>query len=63
MVGSDGRRNFSRLGSLDWLKLTPNSEIFPSKAIIKQEFVEIKKHICNVIKITNTKIKAKKINH
>ena len=44
MVGSE-------LGPLDWLKLTPNSEIFHSKALIKQEFLEIKKRICNVIKI------------
>ena len=44
MVGSE-------LGPLDWLKRTPNSEIFHSKALIKQEFVEIKKRICNVIKI------------
>ena len=51
MVGSDGRRKFSKLGPLDWLKRTPNSKIFHSKAFIKQEFVEIKKRICNVIKI------------
>ena len=44
MVGSE-------LGPLDWLKRTPNSEIFHSKALIKPEFVEIKKRICNVIKI------------
>ena len=44
MVGSE-------LSPLDWLKLTPNSEIFHSKALIKQEFVEIKERICNVIKI------------
>ena len=50
-LGSTGVENFSKLGSLDWLKRTPNSEIFYSKAFIKQEFVEIKKRICNVIKI------------
>ena len=50
-LGLTGVENLSRLGSLDWLKLTPNSEIFHSKAIIKQEFVEIKKHISNVVKI------------
>ena len=46
-----GVENFSKLGPLDWLKLTPNSKIFHSKAFMKQEFVEIKKRICNVIKI------------
>ena len=50
-LGPTGVENFSKLGPLDWLKLTPNSEIFHSKAFIKQEFVEIKKRICNVIKI------------
>ena len=50
-LGPTGVENFSKLGFLDWLKLTPNSEIFHSKAFIKQEFVEIKKRICNVIKI------------
>ena len=43
--------NFLKLGPLDWLKLAPNSEIFHSKAFIKQEFVEIKERICNVTKI------------
>ena len=50
-LGPTGVENFSKLGTLDWLKLTPNSEIFYSKAFIKQEFVEIKKRICNEIKI------------
>ena len=61
-----GLENISKLGPLDWLKLTPNSKIFHSKAFIKQDFVEMIKRICSVIKIsstiTNTKIKAKKIN-
>ena len=43
--------NFSKLGPIDWLKRTPNFEIFHSKASVKQEFVEIKKRICNVIQI------------
>ena len=51
MVSPTGVQNCSKLGPLDWLKFTPNSEIFHSKAFIKQEFVEIKKSICNVIKI------------
>ena len=63
-LGPTGVENFSKLGPLDWLKLTPNPEIFHSKAFIKQEFVEIKKRICNrnmiFSKITNTKIKAKR---
>ena len=50
-LGPTGIEDFSKLDPLDWLKLTPNSEIFRSKAFIKQEFVEIKKCICNVIKI------------
>ena len=50
-LGPRGVENFSKLGPLDWLKFTPNSEIFHSKAFIKQELVEIKKRICNVIKI------------
>ena len=43
--------NFLKLDPLDWLKLTPNSEIYHSKAFIKQEFVAKKKRICNVIKM------------
>ena len=50
-LGPTDVENFSKLGPLDRLKLTPNSKIFHSKAFIKQEFVEIKKRICNVIKI------------
>ena len=50
-LGPMSIENFSKLDPLDWLQLTPNSEIFHSKAFIKQEFVEIKKRICNVIKI------------
>ena len=50
-MGPTGVENLSKLNLLDWLKLTPNSEILNSKAFIKQEFVEIKKRICNVIKI------------
>ena len=50
-LGPTGVENFSKLGPLDWLKLTPNFKIFHSKAFIKQEFVKIKERICNVIKI------------
>ena len=50
-LGSTDVENFLKLGPLDWLKLTLNSEIIHSKAFIKQEFVEIKKRIGNVIKI------------
>ena len=50
-LGWTGVENFSKSGALDWLKHTPNSEIFHSKAFIRQEFAEIKKRICNVIKI------------
>ena len=50
-LGPTDIENFSKLDPLDWLKLAPNSEIFHSKAFIKQEFIEIKKRICNVIKI------------
>ena len=57
-----GVENVSKLGPLDWLKRSPNSKIFHSKAFIKQDFVEIIKRICSVImifsKILNTKIKA-----
>ena len=49
-LGSTDVENFLKLGPLNWLKLTPNSKIFHSNAFIKQEFVEIKKRICNVIK-------------
>ena len=63
MVGSDGRRKFFKIGPP---RLAKTSKIFQSKAFIKQDFVEIKERICNVImifsKITNTKTKAKKIN-
>ena len=68
MVGADRPRKVSDLGPLDRLKLTPNSKIFHSKAFIKQEFIEIKKRMCNItkrydiFKISNTKIKAKKIS-
>ena len=51
MVGTDGRRRFFKIGPLDWLKLAPDSEIFHSNSFIKQEFIEIKKRRCNVIKI------------
>ena len=67
-LGPTGQENFSNLGPLDRLKLTPNSEIFHSKAFIKQEFIEIKKRMCNItkrydiFKISNTKTKAKKIS-
>ena len=67
-LGPTGQENFSNLGPLDRLKLTPNSKIFHSKAFIKQEFTEIKKRMCNItkryniFKISNTKIKAKKIS-
>ena len=65
--GQPAKKIFQIWGPLDRLKLTPNSEIFHSKAFIKQEFVEIKKRMCNIIKryifkISNTKIKAKKIS-
>ena len=50
-LGPTGVENFSKLGPLDWLKLTPSSEIFHCKVFIKQELAEIKKRICNVIKI------------
>ena len=67
-LGPTSQENFSNLGPLDRLKLTPNSEIFHSKAFIKQEFIEIKKRMCNItkrydiFKISNTKIKANKIS-
>ena len=50
-LGPTGVESFSKLGPLEWLKLTPNSEIFHSNAFIKQELVKIKKRICNVIKL------------
>ena len=67
-LGPIGQENFSNLGPLDRLKLTPISEIFHSKAFIKQEFIEIKKRMCNItkrydiFKISNTKTKPKKIS-
>ena len=67
-LGPIGQENFSNLDPLDRLKLTPISEIFHSKAFIKQEFIEIKKRMCNItkrydiFKISNTKTKPKKIS-
>ena len=48
MVGSDGRRKFFKIGPP---RLAKTSKIFQSKAFIKQDFVEIKERICNVIMI------------
>ena len=49
MVGSDGHRKFFKIEPPRLAKITRNSEMFHT--FIKQEFVGIEKHICNVIKI------------
>ena len=66
MVGADQPRKFSKFGPPRSAKT--HSKFRNIKAFIKQEFIEIKKRMCNItkrydiFKISNTKIKPKKIS-